>query len=244
MKTGPTSLQSTGPLAGGSPWQPRESFLATDGLYDKAGQLLEINPSHSRLWAAAFHLTCPSENGTSSPKRSTSAAFGIGAEIMDRDPYDLLVQAFLKAKRIAIWGVEDGKGASGQMIVAKFRKQGIQVIAVNPKFSDDASQQRASSLTRLDPPAEAVLVYVDRPQTMEAVDDCIAAKVPLVWLHDALSPGAAIPAAIDKLRSEGCSIIPGLCPMFYLKPVDPAHFCLGWILRLAGKERRTRHSTR
>jgi predicted CoA-binding protein len=163
---------------------------------------------------------------------------------MDRDPYDLLVQAFLKAKRIAIWGVEDGKGASGQMIVAKFRKQGIQVIAVNPKFSDDASQQRASSLTRLDPPAEAVLVYVDRPQTMEAVDDCIAAKVPLVWLHDALSPGAAIPAAIDKLRSEGCSIIPGLCPMFYLKPVDPAHFCLGWILRLAGKERRTRHSTR
>jgi uncharacterized protein len=177
-------------------------------------------------------------------KRNTSAAFGIGAEIMDRDRYDQLVQEFLKKNRIAVWGVEDAKGDPGQMVVGKFRKQGTQVIAVNPRFSDDASQQRASSLTRIDPPAEAVLVYVDRPQTMEAVDDCIAAKIPLVWLHDALSPGAAIPAAIDKLRSAGCSVIPGLCPMFYLRPVDPAHFCLRWILRLAGKERRTRHSTR
>ncbi len=162
---------------------------------------------------------------------------------MDTDRYDQLVQEFLSKKRIAIWGVEEGKGAPDRMLVNKFRKQGIQVIAVNPKFADDAPQQRASSLTRLAPPVEAVLVYVDRPQTMEAVDDCIAAKIPLVWLHDALSPGAAIPAAIDKLRAAGCGVIPGLCPMFYLRPVDPAHFCLWWLLRLAGKERRTRHNT-
>jgi hypothetical protein len=28
--------------------------------------------------------------------------------------------------------------------------------------------------------------------------------------------------------------------MFFLKPVDPAHFCLKWVLRLSGKEKRTR----
>jgi hypothetical protein len=28
--------------------------------------------------------------------------------------------------------------------------------------------------------------------------------------------------------------------MFYLRPVDPAHFCLKWMLRLAGKEKRAR----
>ncbi len=163
---------------------------------------------------------------------------------MDRDRYDQLVQEFLKKKRIAIWGVEDAKGDPGQMVAGKFRKQGVEVLAVNPRFADDPALQRASSLTKINPPLEAVLVYVDRPQTMEAVDDCIAAKIPLVWLHDALSPGAAIAAAIAKLRSAGCGVIPGLCPMFYLRPVDPAHFCLKWILRLAGKERRTRHSTR
>jgi hypothetical protein len=75
---------------------------------------------------------------------------------------------------------------------------------------------------------------------LEAVDDCIAANVRLVWLHDALSPGAAIPEAIEKLRASCCIVIPGLCPMFFLKPVDPAHFCLRWILRLTGKERRAR----
>ena len=162
---------------------------------------------------------------------------------MAGDRYDQLVQEFLRKKRIAIWGVEDAKADPGQSVARKLRNQGIHVIAVNPKFSDDPSQQRASSLTKIDPPVEAVLVYLDRPQTMEAVDDCIAAKIPMVWLHDALSPGAAIPAAIDKLRSAGCTVIPGLCPMFYLRPVDPAHFCLKWILRLTGKESRTWRST-
>ncbi len=159
---------------------------------------------------------------------------------MGTDRYDQLVEEFLRKKRIAIWGMEDAKSDPGHFVARKLRKQGIEVIAVNPKFSDDPTVRRASSLTKIEPPVEAVLVYVDRPQTMDAVDDCIAAKIPMVWLHDALSPGAAIPAAIDKLRSAGCTVIPGLCPMFYLRPVDPAHFCLKWMLRLTGKEKRAR----
>ena len=158
--------------------------------------------------------------------------------------YEQLVQEFLRKKRIAIWGVEDTKADPGQWVAGRLRKHGLQVIAVNPRFTDDASRQRASSLTKIDPPVEGVLVYVDRPQTMEAIRDCIAAKVPLVWLHDALSPGAAIPEAIDTLRAADCAVIPGLCPMFFLKPVDPAHFCLKWALRLTGKESRTRRNTR
>jgi hypothetical protein len=163
---------------------------------------------------------------------------------VDEHRYEELVQAFLGKKRIAIWGVEDAKVDPGQWLASKLRNRGVQVIAVNPRFADDPSLQRASSLTKVDPPPDAVLVYVDRPQTMEAVDDCLAAKIPLVWLHDALSPGAATPEAIDRLRSAGCTVIPGLCPMLFLKPVDPAHFCLKWLLRLTGKERRTRHNTR
>lgn len=162
---------------------------------------------------------------------------------MGIERYDQLVQEFLGKKRIAIWGMEDAKSDPGHLIARKLRKRGIEVIAVNPKFSHDPTQRRASSLTRIEPPVDAVLVYVDRPQTMEAVADCVAAKIPMVWLHDALSPGAAIPAAIDKLRSAGCTVIPGLCPMFYLRPVDPAHFCLKWMLRLGGKEKRARRIT-
>ncbi|MBM3881618.1 MAG: CoA-binding protein [Verrucomicrobia bacterium] len=164
------------------------------------------------------------------------------AEIMNRDRYNQLIQEFLGKRRIAIWGVEDSKGDPGQWIARRFRKRGIEVIEVNPKFAGNESLGRASSLTHVDPPVEAVLVYVDRPQTMEAIEDCLAVQIPLVWLHDALSPGAATPEAIDKLRAAGRAVIPGLCPMLYLKPVDPAHFCLKWLLRLTGKERRTRQA--
>lgn len=151
-----------------------------------------------------------------------------------------LVGEFLGKHRIAIWGVEEAKGGQGQAVASKFRKRGFDVIAVNPQFAHDPSLGRTSSLTKIDPPVEAVLVFVDRDQAMAAVDDCLEAKTPLVWLHDALSPGAATQAAIDRLRSAGCIVIPGLCPMLFLKPVDPAHFCLKWVLRLSGKEKRTR----
>ena len=166
-----------------------------------------------------------------------------GPNTMAHDRFDELVQEFLSKKRIAIWGVEDAASDPGKWIVNRLRKRGADVISVNPKFEDDPSRNRASSLTRVDPPVDAVLVYVDRPQTMPAVDDCLDAEVPLVWLHDSLSAGAATPEAIDKLRSAGRVVIPGLCPMLFLKPVDPPHFCLKWMLRMTGKVGRVRRVT-
>jgi len=155
-----------------------------------------------------------------------------------------LVGEFFEKRRIAIWGVEDARGDMGQFVARKFRQRGVEVIAVNPELEHDVSRGWASSLTEIDPPVEAVLIYVDREQTEAAVDDCIEARIPLVWLHDALSPGSATQEAIDRLCSAGASVIPGLCPMLFLKPIDPAHYCLKWALRLTGKEGRTRSLTR
>ena len=156
------------------------------------------------------------------------------------DPFEQLVRAFLAKQRIAIWGVEETRGDPGKMVVGKFRKRGVEVIEVNPKFEHDPENQRSTSLAKIEPAVEAVLIYVDPDQTMAAVEECVEARTPLVWLHDALSAGSATEEAIDRLRSSGCTVIPGLCPMFFLKPVDPAHFCLKWVLRLSGKEKRTR----
>ena len=144
--------------------------------------------------------------------------------IMHDERHGKLIQEFLDKKRIAIWGIEAAKHDPGQWVANKFRRKGVQVIGVNPSLKGEVTPELVSSLTKINPPVEAVLVYVDRPQTMEAVEDCIAARVPLVWLHDALSPGAATTEAITRLRAAGCAVIPGLCPMLYLKPVDPAHF--------------------
>lgn len=159
---------------------------------------------------------------------------------MDHDRFNELVQEFLSKKRIAIWGEED---AACKLIVSKLSKRGADVISVSPKFEDDLSRNRASSLTKVDPPVDAALVYVDRPQTMSAIDDCLNADVPLVWLHDALSAGAATPEAIEKLKSAGRTVIAGLCPMLFMKPVDPAHFCLKWVLSMTGKVGRVRRAT-
>jgi predicted CoA-binding protein len=162
---------------------------------------------------------------------------------MNHDRFDALVQEFLSQKRIAIWGVEDAAGDPGKFLVSRLRQRGADVISVNPAFEDEPLSHRASSLTRVSPPVNAVLVYVDRPQTMAAVDDCLAAEVPLVWLHDSFSAGAATTEAIDKLRAAGRVVIPGLCPMLFIKPVDAAHFCLKWMLKMTGKVGRVQRAT-
>ncbi len=163
--------------------------------------------------------------------------------IMEDDRYAMLIREFLNKKRIAIWGLEASKSKTDQWVANRFRKNGVEVIAVNSGFSDETSRDQTSSLTKIHPPVEAVFVFVDPPQAMEAVEDCIAAKIPLVWLHEAMGPGAATTETIDRLRSSGTMVIPGMCPMLYLQPVDPAHFCLKWLLRMTGKERRIREKT-
>jgi len=112
---------------------------------------------------------------------------------MHDDRHGPLIREFLGKKRIAIWGIEDTKHDPGQWVANKFRRKGIQVIGVNPGLKGEATPELVASLTKINPPVEAVLVYVDRPQAMEAVADCIAARVPLVWLHDALSPARPPP---------------------------------------------------
>lgn len=162
-----------------------------------------------------------------------------GQEGVDR--LEELVGRFLGKQRIAIWGMDETKG--DQFVANKFRKRGVEVIEVNPLFVNASNPRRTSSLTNIDPPVDAVFVFVDKEQALEAVYDCVEAKIPLVWLHDARGPGAATTEAIDRLRSTGSVIIPGLCPMFFLKPLDPAHFCLKWVVRLSGKEKRIRSHT-
>ena len=162
---------------------------------------------------------------------------------MAEDRLEALVAEFLGKRRIAVWGVGVRGSDAGWWVAKRLRRNGAEVVAVNPEFTGEPDPGRARSLSAIQPPVEAVLLYVDRPQTMAAVDDCIEAGTPLVWLHDALSPGAGTPEAVERLRAAGCRVIPGMCPMPYLRPVDPAHYCLRWVLRLTGKERRVRQGT-
>ncbi len=153
---------------------------------------------------------------------------------MGIERYDQLVQEFLGKKRLAIWGIEDAKSDPGRLVARKLHRQGIEVISVNPRFSDDPTQRRASSLTKIEPPVEAVLVYVDPPKTMEAVNDCVAAKIPMVWLHDALSPGAAIPAAIEQAAVGGLYRDPWSLPYVLSSPgrsgslLSQVDLAIGW----------------
>jgi predicted CoA-binding protein len=146
------------------------------------------------------------------------------------------VKDFLSQKRIAVVGVSSTRDIQANRIYRKFRGAGYQVFAVNPKVQtvegDPCYPDLKSILEGLDG-----VVIITRPETTEKIAyQCVEAHVSRVWIHRShrLLGNSVSEKAVQLCRENGISVIPGACPMMFLKPVDFPHLCLRETLRLIG----------
>ena len=138
---------------------------------------------------------------------------------MGNDRYDQLVQEFLGKKRIAIWGMEDSRLDPGEV----GRGQAAQ--------ARDRDYRGESEILRRSPAAASFLADQDRSAGGGGVSSMWTGRKR--WRRSmTVSPQRsrwsgctthsarerAFQPAIDKLRSAGCAVIPGLCPMFLFAP--------------------------
>ncbi|MHC4459036.1 MAG: CoA-binding protein [Planctomycetota bacterium] len=123
-----------------------------------------------------------------------------------------LVTDFLAQKCIAVAGVSRSRHNAANMIYRKLRKTGYNVFSVNPKIETVEGDTCYPALKSI-PEKTDGLVIVTRPEvTEQLVRQCADLEIPRVWMH----------------------VIPGACPMMFCKPVDFAHTCLCWMLKLTG----------
>jgi hypothetical protein len=81
------------------------------------------------------------------------------------------------------------------------------------------------------------VLIVTRPEVTEKiVAQCVEAKVPRVWMHRSFKflGNSISESAVQTCIENGITVIPGACPMMYLKPVDFPHLGLRETLRLIG----------
>ena len=154
---------------------------------------------------------------------------------------DNMVKDFLAQKKIAVVGVSDKRETGCNLNYKKFKDNGYQVFAVNPRIAAFEGDACYPDLKSIPEKVDAVFILASPKVTDQIVDQCVELGVKHVWMHCMMGtkPGLAASmtsvsqSAVDKARANGITVIPGSCPNQFLKP-DFGHAMMRWMWKLFG----------
>ena len=139
---------------------------------------------------------------------------------------DNMVQEFLAQKKIAVVGVSDKRDTGCNLNYRKFKENGYQVFAVNPRIDQFEGDPCYPDLMSIPEIPDAVFILTSPKVTEQVVQQCVDLGVKHVWMHCMMGtkPGlvgsmtSVSPGAVQMCRDNGIQVIPGSCPNQFLKP--------------------------
>ena len=154
---------------------------------------------------------------------------------------DDLVKSFLTKKKIAMVGVSDKRETGCNMAYKKFKENGYQVYAVNPRISAYDGDACYVDLKSIPDKLEAVFVLANPKVTEQIVGQCVELGIKHVWMHCMMGtkPGLAASmtsvsqSAVELCKANDIEVIPGSCPNQFLKP-DFGHAMMKGMWRAFG----------
>lgn len=154
---------------------------------------------------------------------------------------DNMVKDFLAQKKIAVVGVSDKRETGCNLNYKKFKDNGYQVFAVNPRIAAFEGDACYPDLKSIPEKVDAVFILASPKVTDQIVDQCVELGVKHVWMHCMMGtkPGLAASmtsvsqSAVEKARANGITVIPGSCPNQFLQP-DFGHAMMRGMWKLFG----------
>ena len=154
---------------------------------------------------------------------------------------DDLVQDFLAVKKIAVVGVSDKRDTGCNLAYTRFKENGYQVFAVNPRITDFKGDPCYADLKYIPEKVDAVFILTSPKVTDEVVRQCVELGIKYVWMHCMMGTKAGLAAgmtsvsqsAVEMCKANGIAVIPGSCPNQFLK-ADFAHSAMRGMWRLFG----------
>jgi predicted CoA-binding protein len=143
-------------------------------------------------------------------------------------------EEFLAQRRIAVAGVSRDSKQTANAIYRRLRKEGYEVVPVNPSATEVEGDVCYPSIGALPERPDGVLVVTTPAAAVEVARECIEAGVERVWMHRSFGEGSVSGEAAVLCREAGIAVLDGGCPMMFLEPVDIAHKCFRWILGATG----------
>ena len=147
------------------------------------------------------------------------------------------VNDFLAQKRIAVAGVSRNSShhPAGNLIYRRLKKTGHEVFAVNPHMNSFDGDRCYADLKSIPGGVDGVVI-VTRPEITERiVQDCTAAGIRRVWMHQSRGAGSSVsPQAVEYCQQHDISVIAGACPMMYGPGADLGHRGMRFLMKLTG----------
>jgi predicted CoA-binding protein len=144
-------------------------------------------------------------------------------------------EEFLAQPRIAVAGVSRDSRQPANLIYRRLRQTGHAVFAVNPNAEEVEGDRCYPDIPSIPRELDGVVVVTTPAVARDVVAECVAARVPRVWLHRGIGPGSMSDAAVALCREHGIAVIPGGCPNMFGQTSDFGHRCMCTMLKLAGK---------
>ncbi len=115
------------------------------------------------------------------------------------------IQAFLKARPIAVFGVSRDPEKYGYKVYRTLKEKGLLVYGVNPRASEVDGDPLYPDLQSLPEVPEAIVTVVPPEVTREVVRQALQAGVRLIWMQ----PGSEQADAIAEAEKAGATVVYG-----------------------------------
>ncbi|HET8674471.1 MAG TPA: CoA-binding protein [Blastocatellia bacterium] len=145
------------------------------------------------------------------------------------------VAGFLSNRSIAVAGVSRDPAQPANLIYRKLKDSGHRVFPINPNATQVEGDSSYPDLRSVPEPVEAVVIATHPDVSVQVVRDCAELGINQVWFHRSFGEGSVSEEAVRECELRGIDCIVGGCPMMYCAPVDFAHRCMRWILKLQNR---------
>lgn len=102
-----------------------------------------------------------------------------------------------ECRTIAVVGLSSNPARASNSVAFYMRRNGYQVIAINPNETEVFGGKSYASLTDAPPGIELVDIFRRSDEAGKAVDEAIAIGAKAVWLQEGVIDGAAAQRAVD-----------------------------------------------
>lgn len=112
-----------------------------------------------------------------------------------------------RAKNIAVVGLSPNPARPSYSIAAALQRTGYKVIPVRPAVTEVLGEKAFAKLSDVDVPIDLVDVFRSAEFVDAIVDECIALKIPAIWIQDGI---VNEPAAL-RAREAGMTVVMDRC---------------------------------
>ena len=126
---------------------------------------------------------------------------------LDNASNDEIDALLARAQTIAVVGVSAKPDRDSHRVAAYLQAAGYRIVPVNPAVAEVLGEKACPSLRGLPEPVDLVDVFRESSHVAGIVDDCIALKLPALWLQD----GVIDEAAALRARAAGLTVVMDRC---------------------------------